>query len=903
MKLALPLPSETQRRFFTEDHRYVAFGGARGGGKSWAVRVKAALLCWQYPGIKVMIVRRTYGELRANHIVPLCALLRCGADRELRLADYNETKKEISFPNGSVILFRYCAHERDADRFQGTEVDVLFVDEATQQTEEQVDRLRACVRGVNAFPKRNTAARVGAPQPPSTLPIAQLRDIPRAKDERKSPSEIDPRVFGLDDGTDGDPNLRIRFSTLGTIGALFRVGDAVTISGAAAAELNGTKIIRALGGGEDEQDWILLDGLPEASGGTEEALRIERLVPTPDFVCECRNRLWGCRYGVGEDGKTVNEILCSALGDFRNWQQFQGLSTDSWRASVGSDGPWTGAVNYLGSPIFFKENRIHRVSVSATGAHSVTETVCRGVQRGSAKSLVVVNETLFYKSPGEVCAWQGGFPSGVSSPLGAAVYHGAVGGEIGGKYYTQTVGGVTYYELTPGQTLGLYTSSGWQFWINGVRRGWFSSQDSMLHVSNIVAEEKLRAGPDWEISASGGFGLRYIGGCRGHEKALRLGRTEPALVRHLRRRGLRRVLRAGDGDGHDLSVPRLRRGGLPLFGPILQERPLLVPHAAAGRSDLPVRRRRDQPYRHRHGRRGRARNDRRGQQLRHGGAARLCPAGAEHRRLRSSELGAGGGRRRGKRRAPRRVPDGRAGENSVLCALGVQREDQPPAAGQQRAAGEESADAAARAGLRLRRGRRRVRAQDRLGAAGLSARAHARRGRRVRRAELQRPLEFVIKEKKEMNAPDKATEIRALVTLVIGFFTALWGWLGWAIVLFVASMAADYVTGTWAARARGEWSSAAARQGLWHKLGEIAALLVAALCDIAVQVLLHSAAAPLLGETELPHCLTLIVAIWYTFTELGSVIENAGLLGAPIPSWLKKGIAMLRDRTAGEREE
>ncbi len=154
MKLLRFSPSETQKRFFAERHRYVAFGGARGGGKSWAVRVKAVLLCERYAGIKVMIVRRTYGELRANHIVPLCALLRCGAEASERLADYHETKKEISFPNGSVILFRYCAHERDADRFQGTEVDVLFVDEATQQTEEQMEKLRACVRGVNDFPKR-----------------------------------------------------------------------------------------------------------------------------------------------------------------------------------------------------------------------------------------------------------------------------------------------------------------------------------------------------------------------------------------------------------------------------------------------------------------------------------------------------------------------------------------------------------------------------------------------------------------------------------------------------------------------------------------------------------------------------------------------------------------------------
>ena len=145
-----------------------------------------------------------------------------------------------------------------------------------------------------------------------------------------------------------------------------------------------------------------------------------------------------------------------------------------------------------------------------------------------------------------------------------------------------------------------------------------------------------------------------------------------------------------------------------------------------------------------------------------------------------------------------------------------------------------------------------------------------------------------------MNTPDKVTEIKAAITLVITFLTGLWGWTGWAIAIFIVTMFTDYITGTLAARAKGEWSSAIARQGLWHKLGEITALLVAALCDIAVQVILHSAAASMLNSFAYKHYITLIVAIWYTFTELGSIIENAGKLGAPIPEWLKKGIAMLK---------
>ena len=148
IRIDIPAPNERQKKFFMDKHRYIAFGGARGGGKSWAVRTKALLLCLKYPGIKVMIVRRSYPELRENHI----RIMR----RELppEAAQYNDSRKEFAFRNGSVILFRYCANESDLDNYQGTEADVLFIDEATQFSEEIFKVFTACVRGVNGFPKR-----------------------------------------------------------------------------------------------------------------------------------------------------------------------------------------------------------------------------------------------------------------------------------------------------------------------------------------------------------------------------------------------------------------------------------------------------------------------------------------------------------------------------------------------------------------------------------------------------------------------------------------------------------------------------------------------------------------------------------------------------------------------------
>lgn len=228
---------------------------------------------------------------------------------------------------------------------------------------------------------------------------------------------------------------RLGFVSQGELPGLFKEGDGVTIGGAEAEDVNGDKVIYAVGGHSGAPDYIVVSGLlPQALTQTSGSVSISRSVPDMDYVCECQNRLWGCRYG--NDGETnINEVYCCALGDFKNWRRYQGVSADSWTASVGSDGPWTGAVNYLGSPMFFKENAIHTVSVSPYGAHKLQETVCRGVQNGSGRSLVVVNETLFYRSRSDVCAFQGGFPVSVSQALGDELYSDAAAGALGDRYY------------------------------------------------------------------------------------------------------------------------------------------------------------------------------------------------------------------------------------------------------------------------------------------------------------------------------------------------------------------------------------------------------------------------------------------------------------------------------------
>ena len=254
----------------------------------------------------------------------------------------------------------------------------------------------------------------------------------------------------------GTVYTRLRFQSLGEIPRLFSRYDGVEISGAAFDGLNGEKILYALSGGAEERDCIVLVGLIDGAATLEnQSVRIRRRLPDMDYVCECQNRLWGCRYGLAE-GRVVNEIYASALGDPKNFRQYLGLSTDSWTASLGSDGVFTGAVSYLGRPCFFKEEAIHLVTVSASGAHRLDEMRCRGVQKGSAGSIALVGETLFYKARDAVCAWQGGFPADVGAPLGEEPMTDAVGGCGKGRYYLSLRGKAGWELLVYDPALGLW---------------------------------------------------------------------------------------------------------------------------------------------------------------------------------------------------------------------------------------------------------------------------------------------------------------------------------------------------------------------------------------------------------------------------------------------------------------
>lgn len=235
------------------------------------------------------------------------------------------------------------------------------------------------------------------------------------------------------------------------IGKPFSVNDGVTISGVAdiaLADLNASMVIWAKG-----DDYIVVKGILDKVTTQTATVTVERRMPKMDFVIESGNRLWGCRYGDALNGEIVNEIYASKLGDFKNWNCFMGISTDSYAASLGTDGEFTGAIAHLGYPLFFKENCVHKVYGNYPANYQIQATTLRGVQKDCHKSLAIVNEVLYYKSRSGVCAYDGSLPAEVSSALGDVMYGNAASGALGNKYYISMSDSYGAYHLFVYDTL------------------------------------------------------------------------------------------------------------------------------------------------------------------------------------------------------------------------------------------------------------------------------------------------------------------------------------------------------------------------------------------------------------------------------------------------------------------
>ena len=266
----------------------------------------------------------------------------------------------------------------------------------------------------------------------------------------------DPQNMDLWIDTSSTPNVLKQYSTTNAmwvsiattyikisatgLGKPFSVGDGVTISGVSAVDdLNNTMIVWDKG-----DNYIVVTGILERVTTQEAPITVARRMPNMDFVVESGNRLWGCRYGTDVNGNMVNEIYASKLGDFKNWNSFAGISTDSYTATVGTDGQFTGAITHLGSPLFFKETCMHKVYGNSL-PFGIQDTACRGVQKGCGGSLAIVNEVLYYKSRSAVCAYDGSLPVEISTALGEVNYSDAVAGAVGNKYYISMKDGGAYH--------------------------------------------------------------------------------------------------------------------------------------------------------------------------------------------------------------------------------------------------------------------------------------------------------------------------------------------------------------------------------------------------------------------------------------------------------------------------
>ena len=273
------------------------------------------------------------------------------------------------------------------------------------------------------------------------------------------------------------------------IGRNFAAGEGVYISGGGSVLPEGVYTLLSC-----EEDKVVIAFITESQVNLGAALTLRRYVPEMDYVVECGNRLWGCKYGI-VGGESINAIYGSALGDFKSWNSFQGLASDSYAASRGSDGVFTGAAAYLGSVLFFKEHCIERLYISGSGAHQVVTMECDGVANGSHRSLAMCEGVLYYHGISGVYGFDGSLPQLLSGPLGTLRGGKAAGGALDGVYYLAITAEDGNHLLTLDTARGLWHRQ------DGLRIRQFARKGSELYALTPTAVVALRGTAGTQDSA------------------------------------------------------------------------------------------------------------------------------------------------------------------------------------------------------------------------------------------------------------------------------------------------------------------------------------------------------------------------------------------------------------------
>lgn len=274
-------------------------------------------------------------------------------------------------------------------------------------------------------------------------------------------------------GVDADANMILYPGVAWT--DYFRAGDAVTIAGCTThPENNQTAIIREIDG---DRMYFYENIFTLEAGGTYTEIgemRISRDVPDLLFACENENRLWGA---------TENTIYASKLGDIFNWNVFDGLASDSWAVESGSAGNITGCISYRGYPVFLKEDHVYKMYGTLPSNFEMMGSASLGLMDGSADSMAIAGETLFYLGRGGILAYTGGVPQSVSKDFGTLKFRNAVGGSDGLKYYVsmQDEGDVFWLYVYDTQT-GLWHKE------DQTRATHFASHQGVLYMLNDKGE-------------------------------------------------------------------------------------------------------------------------------------------------------------------------------------------------------------------------------------------------------------------------------------------------------------------------------------------------------------------------------------------------------------------------------